>query len=79
MMLEICLGTLAACLPTLRGLFRTGTMESMAKNMRTAFSINSTSWRGSSKGSRGDSMDESLRSKEDIVMKPYVQTSVTQV
>ena len=66
MLLSICLGVLAACLPTLRGLFRDRSMESMAKNMRSVFSLGSTSGRWSSKGSRGGSLDESLRSKESV-------------
>ncbi|KAF1973174.1 hypothetical protein BU23DRAFT_507193 [Bimuria novae-zelandiae CBS 107.79] len=79
MMLAIILGVLAACLPTLRGLFRTKSVESMAKSMRTVFSLGSTSWSGSRKGTRGDSMDESLRSKESTTGKVNSQHTVVEV
>ncbi|KAF2119247.1 hypothetical protein BDV96DRAFT_642284 [Lophiotrema nucula] len=54
--LEITLGVIACCLPTLRGLFKTKSMESMVNNVRSLFSIHS--------GSRSDSFSKT-RSKED--------------
>lgn len=42
-MMEITLGLLASCLPTLRGLFKTHSMDSVVKNVRSIFSLRSRS------------------------------------
>lgn len=63
MMLSICLGVLAACLPTLRGMFKAKSMESFVHGIRSVFSLTSASRSRTWKGSKGDSPDASFESE----------------
>lgn len=63
MMLSICLGVIASCLPTLRGLFKAKSMESFVNGLRSVFSMNSASRSRSWKGSTDDSPDASFETK----------------
>jgi hypothetical protein len=63
MMLSICLGLLASCLPTLRGLFKAKSMESFVHGLRSVFSMTSASRSRSWKGSKSDSPDASFESE----------------
>ena len=74
MMLEITLGLIASCLPTLRGLFKTNSVDSMVKGVRSIFSLRSGSGSGSGSFKTKMSKVES-HEKEPISVTEYSRGS----
>lgn len=67
MQLEITLGLLAACMPTLRGLCRTKSVDSVVRGVRSLFSVRSGSSSGSIKNSLGNGPDSDEKSRQITV------------
>ncbi|KAF2278032.1 uncharacterized protein EI97DRAFT_432117 [Westerdykella ornata] len=76
-LMEITLGLLAACLPTLRGLVQTKSVDSVLRSVRNALSLGSTS-SASQLASSKDSTAKSSRSLDRDVYSVNVETKVTQ-
>ena len=73
-MLEVSIGLLAACLPTLRGLFQSKSMDSLVGGFRSLFSLGSGS--STRLGSRGNTKPKTSESLDrDMPTEVYVEVS----